>query len=278
MKATITVLCENSVVRPRGLIGEHGFAALIERGNERVLFDTGQGYALVHNARMLGVDLAAIQKVVLSHGHDDHTGGLAEFLKAGGRRDVFAHPGLFASRFRELPDGSRDPIGIPFTRDYLEGLGAVFHLSREPQEVADGIWTTGEVGRHTEFEKGDAALFCGPGADAAVDTLPDDLSLVVEGEGGLVVVLGCAHAGLVNILNHVSGMRPGREIKAVMGGTHLGFSTEEQMAGTIEAMARMGIERVGASHCTGLAGAARLREAVGPDRFFFAGVGAVLEV
>ena len=108
------------------------------------------------------------------------------------------------------------------------------------------------------------------------DLHDDDLSLVVEGERGLLVLLGCAHAGLVNILNHVRKLYPDKQVNAVLGGTHLGFSGEEQMAGTIAAMTGMGVEKVGASHCTGLAGSARLREALG-DSFFFAGVGSVLE-
>ena len=278
MRAKVTVLCENSVVRPMGLIGEHGFAALVERGHERVLFDTGQGYALVHNARILGIDLAAVDKIVISHGHYDHTGGLAELLKGGGERDVFAHPGIFASRYWEGPDGQREPIGIPFARPYLEGLGARFHLSEGPQAVAEGIRTTGDVERVTAFEKGDTALFRYPEEGGELDTHPDDLSLVVEGEDGLGVLLGCAHAGVVNILRHVESMAAGRPVKAVLGGTHLGFSSEEQMEGTVQAMAAMGVEKVGASHCTGLAGSARLFNALGPDRFFFAGVGSVLEI
>jgi 7,8-dihydropterin-6-yl-methyl-4-(beta-D-ribofuranosyl)aminobenzene 5'-phosphate synthase len=278
MKARITILSENSVIKPGGLIGEHGFSALVERGDERVLFDTGQGYALVHNARILGIDLAAIKKVVLSHGHNDHTGGLAEFLRVGEGREIFAHPGIFSSRFREVPDGAPKPIGIPFTRSYLEGLGARFNLSEEPQEVAEGIWTTGVVPQWTSFETGDATLMvdhddgtCSP------DPLSDDLSLTVEGETGLAVLLGCAHSGLVNILNHVRQLLPDQPVKAVVGGTHLGLSSEKQMSATIEAMAGMGVENVGASHCTGLEGSARLRETLG-DSFFFAGVGSVLEV
>ncbi|UCG39184.1 MAG: MBL fold metallo-hydrolase [bacterium] len=277
MKARITVLSENSVIRPRGLIGEHGFAALVERGKEKVLFDTGQGYALLHNARFLEVDLASVKKVVLSHGHDDHTGGLAEFLKTGGPRDVYAHPALFHSRFREVPDGPPIPIGIPFTRHYLEGLGAHFHLSEEPQEVSEGIMTTGAVPRRTAFETGDANLVLGCEHGSGPDPISDDLSLIVEGGSGLAVLLGCAHAGLVNILRHVQTLVPQKPIRAVVGGTHLGFSSEEQMQGTLQAMASMGVDRVGASHCTGLAGSARLREALG-DSFFFAGVGAVLEL
>lgn len=277
MKARVTVLSENSVIKPMGLIGEHGFAALVERGDQKVLFDTGQGYALIHNARILGVDLEAIDTVVLSHGHYDHTGGLAELLKAGERKRIFAHPGIFVSRYWEGPDGSREPIGIPFTRAYLEGLGADFNLSKNSQVVAEGIATTGEVPMETEFEKGDTTLFLCDEHGGGRDPHLDDLSLVVEGESGLLVLLGCAHAGLVNILHHVQRQYPDKPIKAVVGGTHLGFSDEEQMQGTIDAMTGMGVEKVGASHCTGLAGSARLREALG-DSFFFAGVGSVLEV
>ncbi len=277
MKARVTVLSENSVIKPMGLIGEHGFAALVERGDQKVLFDTGQGYALIHNARILGVDLEAIDTVVLSHGHYDHTGGLAELLKAGERKRIFAHPGIFVSRYWEGPDGSREPIGIPFTRAYLEGLGADFNLSKNSQVVAEGIATTGEVPMETEFEKGDTTLFLCDEHGGGRDPHLDDLSLVVEGGSGLLVLLGCAHAGLVNILHHVQRQYPDKSIKAVVGGTHLGFSDERQMQGTIDAMTGMGVKKVGASHCTGLAGSARLREALG-DSFFFAGVGSVLEV
>ena len=278
MKARITILSENSVVIPGGLIGEHGFSALVERGDEKVLFDTGQGYALVHNARILGIDLASIKKVVLSHGHNDHTGGLAQFLQVGDNREIYAHPGIFSARYREVPDGSPKPIGIPFTRSYLEGLGARFNLSEEPQDVAKGIKTTGVVPRRTSFETGDTTLMVGhEDGTCSRDPFSDDLSLTVEGEAGVAVLLGCAHSGLVNILDHVQQLLPDKPVKAVVGGTHLGLSSEEQMNATIEAMVGMGVERVGASHCTGLEGSARLRDALG-DSFFFAGVGSVLEL
>jgi len=277
MGIKITILSENSVLAPEKLIGEHGFSALVERGKEKVLFDTGQGFALTHNADALGIDLADIKKVVLSHGHKDHTGGLVRFLESGGPKDVYAHPGIFVSRYRELNDSAKLQIGIPFTRSHLEDLGARLHLEEGPQEVAGGFYTTGVVERETPFEKGDTALFLSPEDGGGSDIHIDDLSLVVEGDDGIVVLLGCAHAGMVNILRHVQKMFPEREIKSVLGGTHLGFSSEEQMAGTIEALADMGIEKVGASHCTGLVGAARLMEALG-DGFFFAGVGTILEL
>jgi len=277
MDVRVTVLAENSVQAPEKLIGEHGFSALVERGSEKILFDTGQGYAMIHNAEALGIDLGAIDKVVLSHGHKDHTGGLAQFLETGESKDVYAHPGIFASRYRELPEGGTLPIGIPFTREHLESLGARFHLDKGPQEIAAGVFTTGEVPRETDFERGDSALFLSSEDGGGRDVHLDDLSLIVEGESGLIVVLGCAHSGTVNILNHARRMFPEKDIKSVLGGTHLGFSSEEQMTGTIDAIKGMGIEKVGASHCTGLTGAARLLDALG-DSFFFAGVGSVLEL
>jgi 7,8-dihydropterin-6-yl-methyl-4-(beta-D-ribofuranosyl)aminobenzene 5'-phosphate synthase len=277
MKARVTVLSENSVIQSVPLIGEHGFSAFVERGEEKVLFDTGQGYTLFHNARILGVDLTSVKKIVLSHGHYDHTGGLPELLKSGGARDIYAHPDIFNSRYYKTADGSLKPIGMPFTRVYLEGLGARFHLSEGQQRVATGVTTTGMVPRRTSFEKGDPNLVLGSEHGGGEDPLSDDLSLVVEGESGLIVLLGCAHSGLVNILNHVMVMKPDQNIKAVLGGTHLGLCSEEQMSNTIETMTGMGVEKVGASHCTGLAGSARLMAALG-DEFFFAGVGSTLEV
>jgi 7,8-dihydropterin-6-yl-methyl-4-(beta-D-ribofuranosyl)aminobenzene 5'-phosphate synthase len=274
-KAKITVLADNCVVRPLPLIGEHGFAAFVEREGEALLFDTGQGFALLQNARVLGIDLRRARAVALSHGHYDHTGGLAAFLSLTGPRPVHAHPGLFAPRSWKRPDGEALSIAIPFDRAALEGRGAVFHLDEKWRELLPGFHLTGEVPRLTSFEGGDATLVSEP--SGAPDPHPDDLSLVVEGEEGLAVLLGCAHAGVVNILRHVQARFPGRPLHTVMGGTHLGFASEAQLAATIEELRGMGVRRLGASHCTGLAAACRLHAALG-DRFFFAGAGTVAEV
>jgi 7,8-dihydropterin-6-yl-methyl-4-(beta-D-ribofuranosyl)aminobenzene 5'-phosphate synthase len=198
-------------------------------------------------------------------------------LKSRETTDIYAHPDIFNSRYYKADDSSLKPIGMPFTRAHLEGLGARFHLSEEPQKVAAGVTTTGMVPMRTPFEKGDPSLVLGSENGETEDPLFDDLSLVVEGESGLIVLLGCAHSGLINILNHVMDMVPDQNIKAVLGGTHLGLCSEEQVSNTIETLVEMGIERVGAGHCTGLAGSARLMTALG-DGFFFAGVGATLEV
>ena len=277
MKVKLTILCENSVGRPLAAVGEHGFACLVETGEGSYLFDTGQGLGLMQNARALRKDLSALRGVLLSHGHYDHTGGLPELLRLSAPLDVFAHPEIFAERFWVGADSTRF-IGIPFRRPYLESLGARFHLQRDYVTVGPGVSLTGEVPRRTPFEQGDPHMMAAAGEGEALvaDAFRDDQSLVVETDRGLVVVLGCAHAGLVNILRHVLA-RTGRDsLYAVLGGTHLGMSSDEQFAATLQALEEIPVERIGVSHCTGLARAAALQQHFG-QRFFFASVGTVLE-
>lgn len=147
MTTTLTVLVENTVPgKADGLMGEHGFSVFLERPDRRILFDTGAGAALLHNASRLGKDLRTVDAIVLSHGHKDHTGGLAAALGTIRTRvPVYAHPGIFADRFGKRADGTMQYAGLPFKREALEGMGAVFDLSPTCREVAPGIHVTGEV-------------------------------------------------------------------------------------------------------------------------------------
>ena len=278
MPTRFTILCENTVGHPFRVIGEHGFACYIETGRGRYLFDTGQGFGILQNAQALGADLAAVDAVMISHGHYDHVGGLPDVLRARGPVDVHAHPEIFIPRY--WSDGrTRRFIGIPHRREYLEALGARFRFSADMTEVGPGLHLTGEVPRRTDFERSDPHLIACP-ADAdpvQPDPIRDDISLVVETDRGLVLVLGCAHSGMVNIIEHVLA-RFGRDrLHAVIGGTHLGFADDAQFEATLAAIDRYRIDRVGVSHCTGQANAARLHARLG-ERFFFGCVGAVLEV
>jgi 7,8-dihydropterin-6-yl-methyl-4-(beta-D-ribofuranosyl)aminobenzene 5'-phosphate synthase len=277
MKFRITILCENSVGPISGTLGEHGFAALIEPSQgEPLLFDTGQGLTLLHNARRMNKDLSAVGKVVLSHGHYDHCGGLLPLLTEYGPKLVHAHPGVFTPRFRLKDTGECYPIGMMHSREQLESAGATFTISTEFREIAPGMFLTGEVPRVTAFEAGDQGLYCDcTGQD--VDCTPDDQSLVLETGRGLVVILGCCHAGLVNTLEHIACLTGRRDIYAVVGGTHLGFCGQVQLEMTISALKRWGIQKVAASHCTGFAASARLSREM-PKEFQAAFVGYTLEV
>lgn len=275
MPTRLTILCDNSVLPQMGLLGEHGFACLVETGGGRYLFDTGQGLAIAHNSRVLGANLQGLRRIILSHGHYDHTGGLPDVLHQSGPVEVVAHPDLFSERYRAVGK-VRKFIGLPFRREHLESLGAKFRLLREWTEIGDGVAVTGEVPRRDGADRGDAALMAVSDGREHPDPLADDLSLAIDSREGLIVLLGCAHAGLTNILRHVREKSGGKRLHAVLGGTHLGFAGEAQFEEAVEALEAAGVEKIGLSHCTGPEAAARLHARLG-DRVFFAAVGSVLE-
>ena len=151
----ITILCENRVGRLVGC-GEHGFSVFIESSQGNYLFDTGSGHPIVSNSLVLSKDLRAVNKIFLSHGHYDHTGGLPEVLKLKGPVDVHAHPHIFLDRihvFKENDKETKRFVGIPYKKKYLEFLGANFIFNKNFAEVKRGIFLTGEVPRKTSFEK-----------------------------------------------------------------------------------------------------------------------------
>lgn len=279
MKTRITILCENLVGRPGGY-GEHGFSALIETDRGNYLFDTGTGHAIVPNSFHLGKDLKSIQKIFLSHGHHDHTGGLPEVLKMKGKVDVQAHPHVFLDRFKVSKDNGEEKkkfIGIPYRRGYLESLGATFILNTVFTEVEKGIFLTGEVPRKTSFEKPDPKLFSEIEGKTGQDIFADDQSLILDTDRGLVVVFGCAHSGMINILNHVMDKIKKEKFYAILGGTHLDFLTSEQLEESVDSLKKMHVGKIGVSHCTGLGAAFRLQQEFG-DRYFYGCTGSVLEV
>lgn len=277
MTFRITILCENSVGPISGTLGEHGFSALIEPSQGTpLLFDTGQGLTLLHNARCMKRDLSKVSRVVLSHGHYDHCGGLLPLLQESGPKRVYGHPAIFKDRHRVKDTGECLPIGIPHEREELEQGGADFDLSADFREIAPRIHLTGEVPRATAFEAGDQGLYCDC-TGQVVDSTPDDQSLVLETDRGLVILMGCCHAGLVNTLEHVAYSMGRRDIYAVIGGTHLGFCGQEQLERTISSLKEWGVQKVAASHCTGFAASTRLSREL-PRVFQLALVGYSLEV
>ena len=277
MKTKLTILCENSVGVPFGAIGEHGFACFVETDQGNYLFDTGQGFAIIQNAQVLGKDLAGSHAVMISHGHYDHTRGLPAVLKIRGAVDVLGHPDMFTQRVWSSEDETRF-VGIPYRRSYLEGLGARFRLATELVEVGPGVYLTGEIPRKSTFEKGDEKMSAIlPGGDTIhPDPINDDLSLIIDTDKGLVIVLGCAHAGLINIIDYALDKMNRDRVHAIIGGTHLGFSDDTQFEETVNVLDRYQIDLLGVSHCTGLVKAAELYGRL-KDRFFFGTVGTVLE-
>lgn len=274
MATTITVITENTVPgKVGGLYAEHGLSLFLNRPEAKILFDAGPaGVATLNNAPRLGVDLRAADAMVLSHGHMDHTGGLAGVLRAIGKRiPVYAHPEVFSDRYAKV--GERITyVGLPFKREALEGMGAAFDLSSEFREIAPGVYLSGEIARRRTFETGDADLFVKQNGEFRKDPLRDDQSLAVETAEGLALVLGCCHAGLINTIDHFQAKLTGKPIHTVIGGTHLDFASTDQLRETIAVLKSLEVKRMGLSHCTGLRAGARVAQELG-DGVVFCTVG-----
>jgi len=269
MELKIATLSENTA--GYGVLGEWGLSILVEADGTRVLLDTGLSISAVNNAQAMGVDLAGIDRIVLSHGHADHTGGLVGVLAQTGEVEIVAHPDVFAPKCNQRSERIRD-IGIPFSREELENLGARFNLTAEPVRITDRIMTTGEVPLLNDYEEVDSNLCVRVGEEVVPDPLADDLALLIDADFGLVVISGCAHRGIVNTLNRGRSITGKEQVYAVIGGTHLVSASEERIIRTAVDLKEMGVQRLGVSHCTGFYASARLWQEFG-DAFFLNNAG-----
>lgn len=272
MAVRISTLSENTA--SFGFLAEWGLSILVETNTLRILLDTGAGMCAVHNAEVLGIGLAPMDRVVLSNRSSDHTGGLRDVLRRTGRVEVVGHPSIWEARYTVR--GERQVYdGIPFRREELEGLGALFNLTREPVYLGDGIMTTGEIPMTTSFEEPAPDTYVRRDGELQRDEVADDLGLVIDTSEGLVVVLGCAHRGVVNALLHARQITGNRPVHSVVGGMHLFRAPESQVDETVRALKEMGVKRLGASHCTGFRASARMAREFG-DGFFLNNAGTCL--
>ena len=270
----ITVLVEDSVSYDHGdLIAVHGVSYLVEANKEgiiyRTLVDVGSDPAiLVHNMHSLGVIPNCIDAVVLTHCHWDHTRGLSKVLKEIGKTNlpVVAHPDIYRSVFSLTPRFRYTGMDCADSPEHVAENGGVLLLSREPVRLADGLVTTGEIERLTDFEGSGAGIRAKDGG-IQEDNMPDDLSLVANvKDHGLVVIAGCSHAGIVNIVNQALRITGVSRISAVIGGFHLVNADSRKIEKTVDGLVQTGVGFVSAGHCTGFEAQYALRRALG-ERF-----------
>jgi len=276
MKGKATILCENCVFGHSGAIAEHGWSVFIESDKGNYLFDTGQGKAIINNALHFKKDLSKLQGIMLSHHHYDHTGGLLKVLEQVGKVNVYAHSEIFKNGY-VLDEGKEKNTGIPFRQEILESKGAQFKFNTSFSEIIPGMMLSGEIPRITEYEKGSKRFLLKSGKGYTQDFILDDQTLIVSTSKGLVIILGCSHSGIINILNHVIDKTGQTHFCAIIGGTHLGPASNETKEKTIKDLKKFDIEKIGVSHCTGLEISMRLLQEFG-DRFFFCNVGTEIEI
>jgi 7,8-dihydropterin-6-yl-methyl-4-(beta-D-ribofuranosyl)aminobenzene 5'-phosphate synthase len=267
-----------NTVNQAGLLAEHGLSFWVERGDRRILFDTGQGMALAHNADKLGIDLSLADDVVLSHGHYDHTGGLLAALPRFREATVYAHLELFRDRYLRHPQSGARSIRSPIESfDWLKArVGRVVPTDAQPVELSAGVRLTGQIPRRNDFEDTGGAFYLDR-ACTKQDPLIDDQALFLETGRGLVVLLGCAHSGVVNTLDHIRSLTGDRQIRTIVGGMHLRHASEDRLGRTVHRLRELDVRRIGLAHCTGFTAMARLHQEL-PNRCFHCVSGTRIEL
>jgi len=281
MELRITILSENT-----GIVGnflaEWGLSILVETDEANILFDTGRTISATYNADTLGISLSKIDKIVLSHSHLDHTGGLREVLRRIRKNEIeiIAHPHIWAIRYNRRQGQADRFMGIPFQRQELENFGAIFNLTTKPVKITDNIITSGEIPMVTDFEEvdsGSSIRLIKEDTGLKPDELLDDQAIVINTKQGLVVITGCAHRGIINTLYHAQQITNIKEIHAVIGGAHLVDASEERIRLTIAALRELNIQKLGLCHCTGLPAITLIAHEFG-DSFLFNNAGTTINL
>jgi 7,8-dihydropterin-6-yl-methyl-4-(beta-D-ribofuranosyl)aminobenzene 5'-phosphate synthase len=265
----ITVL--STMLADGGGLGEWGFSALVEADGHRILYDTGAHTDVVlRNAEALEVDLTTVPEVVLSHHHSDHVGGFTTLRhsvvgKAPGAL-ALTHVGEGIFYPRSTLSLGIDENQMRFIKDDYEKTGGVIVVHREPVQLYPGIWLTGPVPRKYPERNWSKGTRVTAPTGVVEDYLPEDMALVCDTDKGLVVLTGCGHAGVINIIDYArTFIRPAR-VHALIGGTHLFNASDETLTWTAEKLRSFGVDNLLGAHCTGVETVYRFRRDLGLDR------------
>ena len=264
----ITILIENTACKA-GLKTEHGLSFWIEYGNNKILFDTGQSESILYNAKTLDIDLAQTDAIILSHGHYDHAGGLPSVINIALNAKIYLHPAATEPKFSKNVSGVKSIGMSDSAKKAIRGRHVIWTAT--PAQLFPGIAVTGQVPRMNDFEDVGGAFFVDENCQKPDDLL-DDQTLFIESAKGLIVVLGCAHSGVVNTLDYISKSTGQNKIYAVVGGMHLLRASRMRIANTIEAFKKYDIQKVVPLHCTGRKAMEDLKHALG-NKCMFLGAG-----
>jgi 7,8-dihydropterin-6-yl-methyl-4-(beta-D-ribofuranosyl)aminobenzene 5'-phosphate synthase len=266
----ITVLVSNVAGDPHLGDGEWGYSALVEVDGHKILYDTGASPDMVlNNAKALHIDLSDVEDVVLSHNHWDHVGGLLalrrEFAKTNPRAMSRVHVGarIFEPRLNEAGE---DQNGLRLIRAEYLATGGVFIIHEKVTELYTGVWLTGPVPRPNVEKNWFPGLSLVTAQGRVEDNVPEDSALVFNTSEGIVILTGCGHAGIVNIVEYARTIVGTRPLLAVIGGLHLFNASDQTLVWTGAKLKSYKLENLLAGHCTGIEATYRLRESTGLSR------------
>jgi 7,8-dihydropterin-6-yl-methyl-4-(beta-D-ribofuranosyl)aminobenzene 5'-phosphate synthase len=261
MDARITILADGNA--GSAWYGEAGFSAHVAVDGRGFLFDTGlTGLCVTANAAELKIDLRGLDGIVLSHGHSDHSAGISSVLVASGPKPIHAHSDVLGRKYVTRQEGPPVYVGIPYVREYVEGnLGGTFAFHESLHRLGPDLYMTGEVPRSNSFETiPDRMKLRLDDGSLVPDPLRDDNSLILDTPKGLVFLFGCAHRGIVNIMDYGCS-RLGKAAWGFIGGTHLKEASDEQFAETVGWLRGKNLGFIAPSHCTGIDASYELRKA-----------------
>lgn len=246
----ITALMDNKPTENKALIAEHGLSLFVQYNGKRILFDCGSGENPLRNAHRLGVDLKDLDAVVLSHSHYDHAAGFRDLTEQGvGSHVLYTGEHFFERKYAR--DGVRyTDLSAGFDEDFLIRHHILHHEVGDCEEIFPGVWLVSNFPRIHEFEKIPSRFVRRVGNFFQSDDFGDELCMALEVPGGLAVLVGCSHPGILNMITRVR-QTLGKPVKAVFGGTHLMEADEDRIRLTVEKLRVMGMEILGLSHCSG---------------------------
>jgi 7,8-dihydropterin-6-yl-methyl-4-(beta-D-ribofuranosyl)aminobenzene 5'-phosphate synthase len=247
---SITILVDNRS-DDANLLTEHGFSLWVDADGYRILFDTGQSDAVMHNAEKLGIDVSRADALVFSHGHYDHTGGTAAFFDKTTTTAIYCHSGIFSPRYSVHSDGTTVFIGMKreTIRVLQKHIDAITWITR-PMYLHDNIGCTGRIPRINRNENTGGDFYLDMERKRA-DPIVDDCALWFETVEGIVVLTGCCHAGLMNTLDYVNELTEKKPVRMVCGGLHLVNASEERLQRTAEYCEKKRIGELIPCHCSG---------------------------